>query len=114
MLSPVAWAAWAGLLVTALNLIPAGQLDGGHLIYVLLGKRANLLLPFILVILVLLGFVWPGWWLWAFLIFILGRLHAEPLDQITALNPGRRVVAWLGIIVFILVFTPVPLLAVGM
>jgi membrane-associated protease RseP (regulator of RpoE activity) len=114
MLSPVAWAAWAGLLVTALNLIPAGQLDGGHLIYVLLGKRANLLLPFILVTLVLLGFVWPGWWLWAFLIFILGRLHAEPLDQITTLNTGRRAVAWLGIIVFILVFTPVPLLAVGM
>ncbi len=114
MLSPVAWAAWAGLLVTALNLIPAGQLDGGHLIYVLLGKRANMLLPFILVTLVLLGFVWQGWWLWAFLIFILGRLHAEPLDQITTLNPGRRAVAWLGIIVFVLVFTPVPLLAVGL
>jgi membrane-associated protease RseP (regulator of RpoE activity) len=114
MLSPVAWAAWAGLLVTALNLIPAGQLDGGHLIYVLLGKRANVLLPFILVTLVLLGFVWQGWWLWAFLIFILGRLHAEPLDQITTLNPGRRAVAWLGIIVFVLVFTPVPLLAVGL
>lgn len=114
MLSPVAWAAWAGLLVTALNLIPAGQLDGGHLIYVLLGKRANMLLPFVLVTLVLLGFVWQGWWLWAFLIFILGRLHAEPLDQITTLNPGRRAVAWLGIIVFVLVFTPVPLLAVGL
>ena len=114
MLSPVAWAAWAGLLVTALNLIPAGQLDGGHLIYVLLGKRADVLLPFILVSLVLLGFVWPGWWLWAFLIFILGRLHAEPLDQITPLNPGRRALAWLGIIVFILVFIPVPLIAVGL
>ena len=114
MLSPVAWAAWAGLLVTALNLIPAGQLDGGHLIYVLLGKRANVLLPFILVFLVLLGFVWSGWWLWAFLIFILGRLHAEPLDQITPLNPGRRALAWLGIIMFILVFTPVPLIAVGL
>jgi len=114
MLSPVAWAAWAGLLVTALNLIPAGQLDGGHLIYVLLGKRANVLLPFILVTLVLLGFVWQGWWLWAFLIFILGRLHAEPLDQITPLNPGRRALAWLGIIVFILVFTPVPLIAAGL
>jgi Peptidase family M50 len=112
MLSPVAWAAWAGLLVTALNLIPAGQLDGGHLIYVLLGKRADFLLPFILTILVLLGFVWAGWWLWAFLIFILGRLHAEPLDQITTLNPGRRALAWLGIVVFILVFIPVPLMIV--
>ena len=117
MLSPVAWAAWAGLLVTALNLIPAGQLDGGHLIYVLLGKRANVLLPFILVFLVVLGFFWPGWWLWASLIFIfavLGPPHAEPLDQITPLNPGRRALAWLGIIVFILVFIPVPLMAVGL
>ena len=117
MLSPVAWAAWAGLLVTALNLIPAGQLDGGHLIYVLLGKRASALLPFILVFLVVLGFFWPGWWLWASLIFIfavLGPPHAEPLDQITPLNPGRRALAWLGIIVFILVFIPVPLMAVGL
>ncbi len=114
MLSPVAWAGWAGLLVTALNLIPAGQLDGGHVVYVLLGKRANRLLPIILVILMLLGLAWPGWWLWAILIFLLGRLHAEPLDQITALDPRRRAVAWLGVLIFLLVFTPVPLLAVGL
>lgn len=112
-LHPVAWAGWAGLLVTALNLIPAGQLDGGHVIYVLLGRRVNNLLPFILSALAILGLVWPGWWLWAFLIFMLGRLHAEPLDQITPLDPSRKMVAILGIIIFILVFTPVPLLAVG-
>jgi len=113
MLSPVAWAGWAGLLVTALNLIPAGQLDGGHLIYVLLGKRANKLLPLILIVLVFLGFFWPGWWLWAFIILLLGRLHAEPLDQITILDPPRQAAAILGIIIFLLVFTPVPLLLVG-
>jgi membrane-associated protease RseP (regulator of RpoE activity) len=114
MLHPVAWAGWAGLLVTALNLIPAGQLDGGHVLYVLLGKRASALLPAILIALALLGLVWPGWWLWAFLIFMLGRSHAEPLDQITALDPQRRAVAVLGLVIFILVFTPVPLLAVGL
>ena len=65
-LHPVAWAGWAGLLVTAINLIPAGQLDGGHLIYVLLGKRASRLIPFVLAGLLLLGFVWYGWWVWAF------------------------------------------------
>ncbi len=109
MIHPIAWAGWAGLLVTALNLIPAGQLDGGHLIYVLLGKRARALWPFILAILVLLGFVWTGWWLWAGLIFFLGRIYAEPLDQITQLDQPRKVMAVLGIIIFFLVFTPVPL-----
>jgi Zn-dependent protease len=114
MLSPVAWAGWAGLLVTALNLIPAGQLDGGHITFVLLGKRVDMLLPFILVVLVMLGLAWPGWWLWAFLVFLLGRLHADPLDQITPLDPSRRVMAVIGILVFILVFTPVPLLEIGL
>jgi len=113
LLHPVAWAGWAGLLVTALNLIPAGQLDGGHLLYVLLGRRSSSLLPFILAALVLLGLVWPGWWLWAFLIFLLGRLHAEPLDQITPLDPPRRLVAVFGLVLFVLLFTPVPLLVFG-
>ena len=112
MLHPVAWAGWAGLLVTALNLIPAGQLDGGHVLYVLVGRRARALLPFILFSLVLLGLVWSGWWLWAMLIFLLGRLHAEPLDQITPLDSRRRAVAILGLLIFFLVFTPVPLVVV--
>jgi membrane-associated protease RseP (regulator of RpoE activity) len=109
MIHPVAWAGWAGLLVTALNLIPAGQLDGGHVVYVLLGKRARVLWPIILVALVGLGFVWAGWWLWAGLIFFLGRIYAEPLDQITQLDGRRKVVALMGVIIFLLVFTPVPL-----
>ena len=109
LIHPVAWAGWAGLLVTALNLIPAGQLDGGHVIYTLLGKRARLLYPFILVVLVLLGFAWSGWWIWALLLLFLGRFYAEPLDQITELDPRRKLIAILGLIIFILVFTPVPL-----
>jgi len=113
ILHPVAWAGWAGLLVTALNLIPAGQLDGGHVLYVLLGRRARSVLPFILGALALLGTVWSGWWLWALLIFLLGRVYAEPLDQITPLDPRRRAVALLGLVLFVLVFTPVPLVLVG-
>jgi membrane-associated protease RseP (regulator of RpoE activity) len=109
MISPIAWAGWAGLLVTALNLIPAGQLDGGHLLYSWIGKRARMLWPFILAALLVLGFFWSGWWLWAVLIFLLGRLFADPLDQITELNPGRKAVAILGLVLFLLVFTPVPL-----
>jgi membrane-associated protease RseP (regulator of RpoE activity) len=98
------------LLVTALNLIPAGQLDGGHLLYVLAGKRAKILWPFILGGLFLLGFAWSGWWLWALLILVLGRIYAEPLDQITTLDPGRKAVAIAGLVIFFLVFTPVPLI----
>jgi Peptidase family M50. len=110
-LHPVAWAGWAGLLVTSLNLIPAGQLDGGHVIYVLLGReKAQRLFPFILVGLGLLGFVWGGWWLWALLIFMLGRRFAEPLDQITELDQPRRTIALIGFVLFFLTFIPVPLI----
>jgi len=108
-LHPVALAGWGGLLVTALNLIPAGQLDGGHLIFVLLGRKARRLLPYILVALFGLGFIWQGWWLWALIISFLGRAYAEPLDQITQLDSRRRLIAILGLVIFFLVFTPVPL-----
>ena len=109
MLSPVAWAAWAGLLVTALNLIPAGQLDGGHVMYVLTGRKAVRLWPFIVGALALLGIFWSGWWLWALLIFWMGRRYMEPLDQITPLDTKRILLALLGIVIFIIVFIPVPL-----
>jgi len=108
-LSQVAWAGWIGLLVTAMNLIPAGQLDGGHVLYVLFGqKKARSLLPIVLGALILLGIFWMGWWLWAALIFLLGRSYAEPLDQITPLDSRRKTLAIIGLIVFLLTFSPVP------
>lgn len=107
-LNQIAWAGWAGLLVTFLNLIPVGQFDGGHVIYSVFGRRVNLMVPFVLVITILLGFLWSGWWLWAVLIFLLGRSHAEPLDQITKLDPPRIAIAVLMFFVFIMVLTPVP------
>ena len=113
LIGSVAWAGWAGLLVTGLNLIPAGQLDGGHLLYVLIGKRARRLVPFLIGALLVLGLFWQGWFLWAFLIWLLGRTHAEPLDQITPLGPGRRALAILGLCIFLLVFTPIPLRVFG-
>lgn len=110
ILHPVALAGWAGILVTALNLIPAGQLDGGHVIYVLLGRaRAMRMRPFILAAMAVLGLFWAGWWLWVALIFFLGRIYAEPLDQITPLDGRRRALAIFAVIIFLLVFTPVPM-----
>ncbi|MBN1450786.1 MAG: site-2 protease family protein [Anaerolineales bacterium] len=105
---PVAFAGWAGLLVTALNLVPAGTLDGGHVVYSLFGEKARKAFPYIIGIMAVLGIFWSGWWLWAFLLFWLGRVNAETLDQITPLDPKRRAVAVFVIILFLLVFTPVP------
>ena len=109
LLHPLAWAGWAGLLVTMLNLIPAGQLDGGHAIYVLLGKATKRLWPFIIGLLLLLGTVWPGWYIWAGLVFLMGRTYARPRDEITPLDPRRKWLAIFGLVLFILVFIPVPL-----
>ncbi len=110
LINGVAWAGWAGILITGLNLIPAGQLDGGHLMYVLFGRKNALkVLPVILIGLALLGLVWYGWFLWVLLIFFLGRVHAEPLDEITPLDFKRKALAALGLVLFVLTFTPVPL-----
>ncbi|MBK7316709.1 MAG: site-2 protease family protein [Anaerolineales bacterium] len=110
---PVAFAGWAGLLVTGLNLIPAGTLDGGHVIYGLFGEKARKGFPFIIGILAVLGIFWSGWWIWAMLLFWLGRVNAEPLDQITTLDPPRRLLGFAMIIVFLLVFMPVPFMTLA-
>jgi Zn-dependent protease with chaperone function len=112
IIHPVAWAGWAGLLVTSLNLIPAGQFDGGHLIYSLYGKRLKWLRPLILAVLVFLGFLWSGWWLWAFMILLLGNRYAEPLDELTELDPTRKIIARIGLVIFFLIFMPVPLITI--
>ncbi len=107
-ISPVAFAGWAGLLVTALNLIPAGTLDGGHVVYSWFGDKAARAFPIILLVLAALGVFWNGWWIWAILLLWLGRVHAEPLDQITPLDSTRLAIAALAILIFILTFSPVP------
>lgn len=104
----VAFAGWAGILVTALNLIPAGTLDGGHVVYSLFGDKAKKAFPYIVGLLVLLGFFWSGWWLWAAMLFWLGRVEAQPMDQITQLDPPRKAIAYAMMVVFFFVLTPVP------
>ena len=111
LLSQVAWAGWVGLLVTGLNLIPVGQLDGGHIAYALFGKRARLLYwPVIITLVVLVVLTrTPMWALWAVLLFFLGRFYAEPLDDVTPLDGRRQVLAIFSMLVFFLVFVPIPL-----
>jgi Zn-dependent protease len=107
---PVAFAGWAGLLVTSLNLIPAGQLDGGHVLYSIFGERAQQLTWPIIIVLAAMGLlVWPGWFLWAGLVFLFGRGHPGPLDRVTQLDARRKLIAGLVLAAFVLTFTPVPL-----
>ncbi len=113
LLHPVALAGWAGLLVTFLNLLPAGQLDGGHIIYALLGEHAKRLTWPIIIGLMGMGLLWNGWLLWAALLFFLGRRHTMLLDDITPLDGPRRAIAILVLIIFILIFCPVPMTIVG-
>ncbi len=108
-LHPVARAAWVGLLATAWNLLPIGQLDGGHIVFSLADNRHKLLTWTFLGILVVLGiWLWQGWLLWAVALFF-GRRH-PPLFDNQALGSGRKQLAWLTLIIFLLCFTPAPLM----
>ena len=106
----LAFAGWAGLLVTGLNLIPAGQLDGGHIAYALLGpKRAKMLGWVMLGVMAALSFLWTGWLLWLVLLLLATRLQDMPLDEITDLTDSQKVIAVAMLVLFVLVFVPVPL-----
>ncbi len=113
-LHPMAWAGWAGLLVTALNLIPAAQLDGGHVARALLGARGGRLLTYaIIVALLAMTPLWTGWGIWALIIFLFSRYEVEPLDAITEPSGSDKVLAAIMLIIFVLLFTPIPLKTVG-
>jgi membrane-associated protease RseP (regulator of RpoE activity) len=107
--SQLAWAGWTGLLVSALNLIPIGQLDGGHIMYALIGERARWLYYPLIAAMLLLVFVTNVWLLWVLLLLVFGRVYATPLDMITPLDKPRRRVGILAMIVFLLIFVPAPL-----
>ncbi|MDR0786536.1 MAG: site-2 protease family protein [Gemmatimonadota bacterium] len=112
LLHPVAFAAWMGFFVTALNLFPLSQLDGGHILYALLGNRQRVIGIVFLVVLLGLGFSWPGWWLWAGLILALGRgsvRHPSVFDPALPVTGRRRTLGWLCVIIFFLTFMPVPI-----
>ncbi len=109
LLHPIALAGWFGLFVTFLNLLPVGQLDGGHVIYALLGRRHRFVARAGLLAIIGLAFLgWQGWVMWAILVTALGVDHPATIDD-TALEPARRVAAWLTIGLFVITFMPVPI-----
>ena len=120
-LSPVAWAGWGGLLVTVLNLMPLGTLDGGHVAYGLFGDKARRIFPFMIGSLIVFSIL-PvlltrsfasfnyNWLLWVAILFWLGNVRAQPMDDISPLDPNRRALGIFVLILFILLLTPVPLM----
>jgi len=119
-LHPVARAAWIGILATALNLLPIGQLDGGHILYSIVGDRHKLLSRIFTAVLIPVGvcglfypmFFWPGWLLWAVLLLIFGMRHPAIYDP-SELGPRRRKLAALALAIFLLSFTLAPIAYTG-
>ena len=121
-LHPVAIAGWVGLFVTSLNLIPAAQLDGGHVAYALFGRHQRRLSLAVVIALLVLGTflalehgVEQGaiWVLWALFLFILGVRHPPVRDERVPLSRGQRLMGWLALALFLLTFTPTPLSHAG-
>ncbi|MBL8213052.1 MAG: site-2 protease family protein [Bryobacterales bacterium] len=106
-LHPMARAAWVGLFATALNLLPFGQLDGGHILYAVASDRFRILVRVFLVILVLLGKLYWPWWAWAVLLFFFGLKHPPIFDPVP-LSRERRWLAILALALFLLCFMPAP------
>jgi membrane-associated protease RseP (regulator of RpoE activity) len=109
-LHPVALAGWIGFFVTSLNLIPVGQLDGGHILYALLGENHTWLSKLLVGVLFIMGFfLWEGWIMWGVLLTILGFKHPPIVYSEMPLDPKRKIVGWISLAIFVLTFTPVPI-----
>ncbi len=109
LLHPVAFAGWIGLFVTALNLLPIGQLDGGHMAYALVGRHHRKVVIVTLVMLIGMGFAfWPGWLFWASLTLVLGLKHPPPLNDLTPLDERRRLVGFGSLLLLLSLITPSP------
>ena len=109
-LHPLAFAGWAGVFVTGLNLIPLGQLDGGHVLYALFGDKANRFYGIGLVVFIAAAALWFfPYLLFGFLLTLFGRRHPPPFDKHTPLGRGRAALAFVMIGIFVLSFCVKPI-----
>jgi membrane-associated protease RseP (regulator of RpoE activity) len=110
ILHPVGCAAWAGLFATALNLLPVGQLDGGHILYAVLGDKCRLISRGFFIVMLPLGiFCWYGWIAWAVILFFLGLRHPRVIEPAEPLGRERKILAVVALCILILTFLPTPL-----
>lgn len=109
-LHPVAFAGWIGLFVTALNLLPIGQLDGGHVLFALSPRIHSFFRQIRLPLLLLLGITfWSGWYVWALLSLLFGRAHPYPDRMDSTIGPFRTAIAIASIIIFVICIMPTPI-----
>jgi len=107
---PIGFAGWVGILITAFNLFPVGQLDGGHVSYALIGQKARPLAKLFLGIFIVMGiFFWVGWIVWALVILLLGLKHPRVIDESERLSMSRRLLGAAVVGIFILSFIPAPI-----
>lgn len=112
-LHPTAFAAWIGLWVTSINLLPIGQLDGGHVAYAALGQKAWKLARYVWFALIPLGFLWMGWLVWALVVLLMIKIkHPPTIYDWVPLDKRRRVLAFVAMVIFIITFTPAPFNAI--
>jgi membrane-associated protease RseP (regulator of RpoE activity) len=110
LLHPVGRAAWVGIFATALNLLPAGQLDGGHILYAIASERHRRVTLAVAILLVPLAIhYWLGWFMWAVLLLIIGFRHPPLVDRWEPLDRRRRSWALVALLIFVLCFMPAPL-----
>lgn len=109
-LSPLAFAGWLGLLVTALNLLPIGQLDGGHMARAMFGGRMGATVSSVATwsLFLLAIFVWPGLLLWAIIVFFIAGRGTPPLNDITPISTGRRWIGYATFLILALILIPLP------
>jgi membrane-associated protease RseP (regulator of RpoE activity) len=112
-LHPIAFAAWFGLLATALNLLPVGQLDGGHICYAVFGRRSTYVTIVMVPVAIALSFLSASWIVWTLLmvvmLFVFGPRHPRTMDEDIPLDPVRRWLALVALIILALCFTPAPI-----
>ena len=106
ILHPVGFAAWFGLFITSLNLLPIGQLDGGHVAYALLGERQRSVAVALIPILMVFGWIgWKGWFLWVGLAGLMGLAHPPVRNPGRELGAARVLVGWIALLIFVVTFS---------
>jgi uncharacterized repeat protein (TIGR01451 family) len=113
VLHPTAFAAWVGFLVTAINLLPVGQLDGGHVARGLIGEKAVYLGYATFAFLAIMTIFYDGWFLFAFLVFLLGIKHPAPLDDVSKLDKRTLALGLAGFVVLAVTFVPQPMVTIA-